>query len=558
MRSIVFLLTLAAICAAQQPAMPHHSHEDAGYKMTPMPPPKLMTGIGIPASPLKITTRSPEAQAYFSQGMALLHCFWEFEAWRAFEEAARLDPDAPMAYWGILQAIMQFPAMKDEIADATAKLRKLMDRASDHEKYYLRAYEHDPNPNQRESPPNYMEQLVEKYPDDTDAQAFLGLSLSRGYDLQDQPRPGQVGAYMVLENLLSQHPDNAAANHYLIHVLESGPHPERALQSADALARLAPASGHMVHMPGHIYYRVGDYDRARESFLAGMKVEEEYMQREHVNVIDNWNYPHNISYLIAVDAETGRYKEALQLADKLDRLPVITGRAIANPRHAITVGAATARLQSRFGHWDEVIKHPVVIGDAELAGEPARTYRDAILAYARGMQAIDKRDFATASRESDALDAMQWRLRNGHFDLKENGSPDSVLSLLDSYSLDLRGNLECAMGPFEDGMKLLEESADNARSKIGYSEPPTYGRPEQESIGYAYLRAKQFDKAREAFEKELKERPKSGHALYGIALSYEESRNTDAAKKAWADFLASWANADPDLPMIRHARGQLR
>ena len=123
----------------------------------------------------------------------------------------------------------------------------------------------------------------------------------------------------------------------------------------------------MVHMPGHIYYRVGDYERARASFLAAMKVDEDYMQREHVSVIDDWNYPHNISYLIGTDVETGRYKEALQLAAKLDELPVITARAIANPRHAITVGATTARLQIRFGHWDEVIEHPVKIGDEEAA-----------------------------------------------------------------------------------------------------------------------------------------------------------------------------------------------
>ena len=223
---------------------------------------------------------------------------------------------------------------------------------------------------------------------------------------------------MVLANILTKHPDNAAANHYLIHVLEAGPHAERALAAAEILPKLAPASGHMVHMPGHIYYRVGDYERAREAFLASMSVDEDYLRREHVAVIDDWNYPHNISYLIATDVETGRYREALRLAAKLDGLPVITGRAIANPRHAITVGATTARVQMRFGHWDEVIKHPVQIGDEALAGAPSRTYRDAVLAYARGWRAIEKKDWLTAGRESDALDALQWRLKTGDFDAK--------------------------------------------------------------------------------------------------------------------------------------------
>ncbi len=489
MRAIVIFFTIAASGLGQ-----HKGHIDAGYKMTPMPAPQLMTGVGI--STLKITTKSPEAQEYFSQGMSLLHCFWDFEA--VYKKNGR-------------QPGREFNG---------AAGRKISGRSGCTSIFRIVGY--------------------------------------RGYSLEGQPNPGQTAAHMILENLIAKHPDNAAANHYLIHVLEANPYPERALQAADVLARLAPASGHMVHMPGHIYYRVGDYERARESFLAAMKVEEDYMQREHVSVIDNWNYPHNISYLIAADVETGRYQEALRLASKLDALPVITSRAIANPRHALTVGATTARLQSRFGHWDDVIGNPVKIGDEELAGAPARSYRDAILFYARGMRAVETRDFATASRESDALDAMQWRLENGHFDLKENGSPDNVLNLLASYSLDLRGNLECAKGHFEEGMKLLEDSADNARAHISYTEPPTYGRPEQESIAYAYLRAKQFGKAREAFAKELKERPKNGHALYGIALSYEQAQNIGAAQKAYAEFLESWAHADRDLPMMQHARLWLR
>jgi tetratricopeptide (TPR) repeat protein len=554
MRLIATVFLIATLCPGQQAATAHKGHADAGYRMTPMAAPKLMTGIGT--SPLRITAKSPEAQAYFSQGMALLHCFWDFEAYRAFKEAARLDPDAPMPWWGIVQAIGQYPAMEDEKKEALEKIGKLMESASDHEKYYLRDALKDED--SKDKPSNFMERLVEKYPDDVDAQAFLGLSLSRGYDGDDQPRPGQIAAHMVLENILTKHPDSAAANHYLIHVLEAGPYPERALHAADLLAKLAPASGHMVHMPGHIYYRVGDYERARDSFLAAKKVEEAYMQREHVDVIDNWNYPHNISYLISADVEMGRYKEALQFATVLDELPVIPARAIANSRHAITVGAATARLQTRFGNWDEVIGHPVKIGDEELAGAPARTWRDAILAYARGMRAVGRKDFAAASREADALDAMQWRLKNDHFDMKENGSPDPVLNLLTSYSLDLRGNLECAAGRFEEGLKLLDESADNAHNHIGYNEPPTYGRPEQESIGYAYLRAKKYDNAREAFGKELKQMPKSGHALYGIALSYEEAGDRTAAAKAYADFLASWRSADPDLPMMQHAHFWIR
>ena len=545
----IFALASLANASAQQGAACHKGHIDAGYKMTPMPPPELMQGIG--ASSLKITTKSAEAQAYFSQGLALTHCFWDFEAYRAFKEASRLDPDAPMAYWGIVQSTDEYPAMEDERKAAIDKIKKLMDRASEHEKLYLRAQQEqaDGKPYLRE-----IEAIVENYPDDLDAQAFLGLWTPHGYDEDGKPRVGQAEARSILEKLLLLHPDNAAANHYLIHVVEAGPHPEYALHAADALAKLAPASGHMVHMPGHIYFKMGDQARARESFLAAMRVEEEYMQRENVSVVDNWNYSHNISYLIASDAEAGRYKEALELAAKLDHLPVVTARAVASPRFALKEGSTTARLQIRFGKWKDVAEHPIVLGDETLAGEPARAYRDGVRAYAAGMDAAEKTDFAGASRESDRLDALQFRLKSADLDPKENGNSNGVLNLLESYSLDLRGNIECAKGRLDAGLALLRKAADVERKKVGYAEPPAYGKPESESIGYAYLLAGQFAKARAAFEDELKVRPNSGHALYGIALSYEREGDRTRTAEAYAKFLESWKNADPDLPMAQHAR----
>ena len=129
-----------------------------------------------------------------------------------------------------------------------------------------------------------------------------------------------------------------------------------------------------------------------------------------------------------------------------------------------------------------------------------------------------------------------------------------MLNLLESYSLDLRGNIECAKGRLDAGLALLRKAADVERKKVGYAEPPAYGKPESESIGYAYLLAGQFAKARAAFEDELKVRPNSGHALYGIALSYEREGDRTRTAEAYAKFLESWKNADPDLPMAQHAR----
>ncbi len=563
---VVLVLAVAQFgvtATAKKKAGCHKGHADVGYRMTPMPPPKLMTGIG--SSSLKITSKSAAAQAYFSQGIELLHCFWDFEAYRAFKEAARLDPEAAMAWWGIAQSIGEYPAMNDEKTHALEKAQKLMERASEHERYYLRAQKLQQDKDSEDEATREMEALVDKYPDDTDAKLFFAISSASGYDSDGRPNKAALYPRFVLTDILAKQPDNAAANHYLIHVLEAGPHADDALHSADVLANLAPASGHMVHMPGHIYYKLGDHDKARAAFLNSKNVDESYMKREHVRPTDDWNYAHNLSYLIATDAEAGRYKEAFEIAAKLDALPANPFLAVGNPTHATTVGGATARLQIRFGNWQAVIDHPISLGDPKLAGAAARTYRDGMLAYARGMKAIEDKDLAAATREADTLDALQWRLKadppdadaNGDRDADDEdkeGKPGQVFNLLETASLDLRGNLLCARGEFEQGTALLKKAASKEKKDIGYSEPPTYSRPEVESLGYAYLRSKQFDKARTSFEDELKQRPNSGHALYGIARSYELAGKSTEARLAYDKFLQAWSNADPDLPMILHAR----
>jgi tetratricopeptide (TPR) repeat protein len=546
------LLLLIVPLAPAQHMTQHKGHPGAEYKMTQMSAPPLRTGLG--GTTLTMTTKSAQAQRYFVQGVELLHCFWDFEAYRAFKEAARLDPNAAMAWWGIVQSIDDYDAMGDEKKAALEKAKALLPKASAHEQYYLRAQqkEHDDD---HDGAVHEMEMLIDNYPEDVDAKLFLAISSKYGYDKKGDLLAGALYPLALVENVLAGHPDNAAANHYLIHILEGGPHADRALHAADVLGKLAPASGHMVHMPGHIYYKLGDQGRARQAFLDSMKVDEEYMQREHVGTLDDWNYAHNLSYLIASDAEAGRYREALDFAAKLDRLPANPFLAVGRPTQAITIGSTTTRLQLRFGNWQAVIDHPVLLGDPATAGPPAVAFRDGVVAYARGMLALENKQLPEAARQADALDALQWRLNADREDSDDDDDdkPDRVLKLLETASLDLRGNLACAQGNTEKGFQLLQ-LARSKEEQVGYSEPPQYGRPESESAAYAYLQAGQFDRAREAFQSELKLRPKSGHALYGIALSYEKAGKQAEARRAYDEFLLAWKDADPDLPMMQHAR----
>jgi Flp pilus assembly protein TadD len=533
-------------------------HVERGYRFTEMPPPPLMTGIGTSA--LTITTKSPEAQKYFSQGVELLHCFWEFEAYRAFKEAARLDPDAAMPWWGIVQSVDGYKAMEDVKKSALENIAATVDRASEHERFYLRALLKQQEKDGDVDFHREMEALVDKYPDDIDAALFLAMSSPYGYDGDGRPVLRALYPISIVRNILSNHPDNAAANHYLIHLLEGGPHAADALRSATLLGRLAPNSGHMVHMPGHIYYKLGDQSRARATFLTAMKVDEAYMKREHVGPMDNWNYAHNLSYLVASDAEAGRYREAAEMAAKLDALPPNPFLAAGRPLYAMGLGATTVRLQIRYGNWQAAIDHPVQTGDENAAGAPARLYRNGLLAYAKAMNAVEKKDFEAAANQSDLFDALQWRLKSDPAgkDAPDGGKPDQVFNLLETLSLDLRGNLQCSQGRIDEGLSLLRMAAEKERKDIGYAEPPTYSRPESESIGYAYLRAGQWEKARTAFQEELEQRPNSGFALYGIAMSYELAANRLEQKEAWAKFLEAWKYADPELPMMRHARAAVR
>jgi tetratricopeptide (TPR) repeat protein len=543
--------------------MSHHD-EGRGSTYRNLPPPPLMQGIGDAS--LKITTSSDAAQAYFNQGLRLLHDFWDFEAYRAFQEAARLDPHAAMAYWGEFEALQMHGLAKDDGEKALARAKSLQGEISDHERYYIRAAEHQAKSDQPAEKTAYqheMEILIDRYPDDLNAQAFLALAVLSGYDDDGHPRDGELYSQSLLRNLLAAHPDNAAANHYWIHTMEDSSRPELALHSADMLAGAAPNSGHMVHMPGHIYWRVGDYEKARESFLASLHVDESYMAAEQIRPEEDWNYAHNLAYLIAACAEAGRYQEGLQWAQKLRDMSMPEG--MTSGRFVAWAGASVARVHVRFADWKAVPQDPISLGvDPASATAAAKAYSDGLNTYAQGMAALDRGDLADGSQQADALDASLWRLEatkpkrmeaDAPADRSED-DPSEILNLLGTMSLDLRGNLKAAQGDVPGGIKLLQQAADKEKN-LGYSEPPRYFRPEQESIGYAYLKSKQWDKARDAFSEALKARPKNGHALFGMAQSYALAGDSVRATAAYRDFLAAWKHADSDLAPVKQANAWL-
>jgi tetratricopeptide (TPR) repeat protein len=569
-RRFLFLGFVALLCteaSAQNAVMSRHDHQpQTSYR--DLAPPPLMEGIGD--ANLKITTNSDAAQAYFNQGLRLLHDFWYFESYRAFKEAARLDPSAAMAYWGEFEALNTGGPVNENAQAALQKASSLADKISEHERFYIRAAEHqihEDKPDEKAAYRREMETLVDRFPDDVDAQALLALAVMSGYDTEDRPREGQLYSQSILRNILAAHPENAAANHYWIHAMEDSSRPELALHSADVLASMAPNSGHMVHMPGHIYWRVGDYEKSRQSFVDSVRVDEAYMAAQAIRPEEDWNYAHNLAYLIAACAESGRYREGLEWAMKLRDMPMPLGMTSA--RFVAWAGASVARVNIRFGDWQAVSQNPISFGtDAASASAAAKTYSDGLNTFSKGMAALDRGDLTEASKQADALDASLWRLQaakpkksdadsmDDHSNDYSEDDPSEILNLMGTMSLDLRGSLTAAQGDVAGGIKLLQQAADKEKS-LGYSEPPRYLGLEQESIGYAYLKSKQWENARDAFVEALKQRPKSGHLLYGIAQSYAMAGDAIHATAAYKDFLAAWPHADSDLPQIKQANAWL-
>src|SRR5579863_9407237 len=304
---------------AQGASMAGHDMSDMQPVLPPeqLPVPVKMTGIGNSHITIKAT---PEAQVWFDQGLNLQHDFWDYEASKAFEQGIRVDPRCAMCWWGLAQAeeARGKEARAAFVKRALEEAIKLKDEASESDRLYIeaaKAGQEDGESGSRTEQVALYRKLVSDNPHDLQARIFLAESLGDGYDDAGEPKAGTKEKIAILEGVLQDAPNDSAANHYWIHAIEPGNHPERALKSAEILASLAPTSGHMVHMPGHIYYRVGDYATAEHWFAASMEADERYMREQRVDIDNDWNYIHNLMYGIANLMEQGKLAEANALSD---------------------------------------------------------------------------------------------------------------------------------------------------------------------------------------------------------------------------------------------------
>jgi hypothetical protein len=562
---------------------------DAREALAPekLPPPQKLTGIGN--SHIRITA-TPEAQMWFDQGLNLLHDFWDYESLRAFEQSVRVDPQCAMCYWGIYNAEMFAHSNAKYYANqALTKAVSLKGHASKAEHLYIEASAaaaaaeksaKKPKGSQGSEEVLLYRKLVKNNPQDMQARIFLADALRDGYEDNGEPRAGQKQALAILQTVLKEDPDNSAANHYWIHAVEASPHPEQALHSAEILGSLAPTSGHMVHMPGHIFYRTGDYASAKKSFAASMKADEQYMQSQHVQVDDDWNYVHNLMYSIANLLEAGEFNEATALSAKLKEARGELENTLYpwSPRDAMSRLDPRLPVALRAADWASVL--PLLKSSDPSAALPNLQFlARALTQFAVGMQALEQHELSRAEEASAQVDAELWRTSNRLKD--EEGSkakedknkktadaappklqvmpdalPEPLVHNLSIMSLELRAGLLMEKKLTDDAKKLYAQAAREEKA-LGYHEPPAYVRPVGETEAAAFLAASDWTDAKAAYKDALVERPRSGYPLYGIAMASEQAGDIPSATAEYADFLSAWKSADPDLPQLIHARSYL-
>ncbi|MBI2682562.1 MAG: hypothetical protein HYX26_05000 [Acidobacteriales bacterium] len=534
---ITSLLASGLIAAAQ-----HANHGGPGG-------PQAMRFAGMGAVHHKVSTNNAEAQAYFDQGLALCYGFNHDEAGRSFEKAAELDPDLAMAYWGLAFTLgsnynmPSFPDREKAAAEAMQKALALAPKASPLEQEYIRAlskrYSKTPQADLKILAMAYsqaMRDLTVKFPDDLDAATLYAESLMnlRPWALWNKDGSSAPGTEIIvrtLESVLKRDPNHLGANHYYIHAVEASYHPERALASAERLSSLAPGAGHLVHMPAHIYSRVGDHDSAARVNVNAAAADEAYLAATHVEgIYPLMYYNHNLHFLAYANTMAGNYGEAIKAARKLEEK--VTPAVKSMPMLEMFL-PTQAFVLVRFEKWDEVLKLPKP--DASLR------YQTGIWHWAQGMAHAGLGHLAEAEKERAALAALIPKIPAEQ--IVDKSPARAILGIGDS---SLAAQLARMRKDYVTAQRRLE-MAITLQDNLNYIEPPEWFAWARESLGGVLLAAGRPQEAEAVFRKDLAMNPRNGRSLFGLMESLKAQKRNEDAELLRAQFETAWKNADVKL-----------
>jgi tetratricopeptide (TPR) repeat protein len=532
---------LCIIALYGTPALAQHQHGNVTAKANEPHP-----GLGNYHHP--ITTKNPEAQTYFNQGLTLLYGFNHDEAARYFRRAAELDPEAAMPYWGLALSIG--PNYNDTAVDenrakatyeAVQKASERAPKASAREQDYIRALaKRYPSSNAKSDwkrfhrdYSNAMRELVKKYPDDLDATTMFAESLMmlrpwQLWTLEGKPAPGTLELVAVLESVLKRHPDHPGANHFYIHAVEASPNLERAIPSANRLMTLVPGAGHLLHMPGHIFLQTGDYDLAAKTNVNAAAADKAFVQRTGATGVYPLMYwTHNIHFISYARAQQGRYDEAKQAAQEM-----VQNVRDADLQMQMLEGfhLYPLMIDLRFHRWDDILKAP--------APTPERKLHRAFWQYARAMALAGQGKLNDAAAEQKQFESLRKAVPSESQFLINNKSSD-ILALA-SATLDAR--LAWARG--EKEKSILEwRRAVKLESKIQYDEPPAWFYPVRQSLAAALLRNGRAKEAEGIFRQAIEKHPRDGRLLFGVWQSLIAQKRGNEAALVEQQFNSAWKDA---------------
>lgn len=557
----IFLVSFAgalvclAGCAAPSPAPRERAALDE--------PARQYDGFGNFTRP--VSTTSPEAQEWFNQGMQLLYGFNHDEAIRSFNEAARIDPNCAMAWWGVAYASglhINNPAMTEEKSrlawDAAQNALARMNHATPPEQALIRAvaqrYEWPVSGDRRpldEAYANAMREARGAFPSDPDIGALFAESLMNlqpwdYWTADGRPKGNAEEIVRTLESVIALHPAHPGANHFYIHAVEASRDPDRAVAAAERLGSLVPGSGHLVHMPSHIYARVGRYPDASNANVRAIDTDRAYFAVAPPPRFYRIYYMHNVHFLTFASMMEGRYEAAIGAARQIER-DVPESFLRENTHIADGYMPTSLHVLIRFGKWEDVLQEP--------RPPSYRLMSNAMWHYARGVALASlgrtdesRRELASLRKAADAMPET-WYMGN-----------NSCRSILDVAQLMLDGELSFHEGNREGAFEYLREAVA-LEDQLRYDEPPGWMHPVRHALGALLIADAKYAEAERVYRDDLLRNRENGWALTGLEQALRAQDKPAEADAVRARRMAAWPRADispvascfcqPGLPLAR-------
>ncbi|VEP12558.1 conserved hypothetical protein [Hyella patelloides LEGE 07179] len=511
----------------------------------------LFTGMG--SHHHLITTKSPQAQRYFDQGLVLAYGFNHAEAARSFRQAIKLDPDCAMCNWGLayvlgpnINAQMEDDAVPESYA-AMQQAVQLAKSSSNSEQAYINAlakrYTDRPLKDRSSLDIAYaeaMEKVTQEYSNDMDAATIYAEALmdTMPWDYwteKGEPKPETQKVLDTLESILQREPNHPGANHLYIHAVEAV-RPEQGISAADRLRSLVPGSGHLVHMPSHIYIRVGRYHDAAVTNQNAIAVDNEYITQCHAQGVYTLAYvPHNHHFLwfaATMEGNSQLATEAGQNVAKMVDTQMMREPGMGTLQHFSSVPLFT---MIRFGQWEQIL--------ATLQPEAALKYPMGIWHYARGLAYTAQDKIAEAQKESEGLELLANDPELAEVTIWDINTTQSILKVATEA---LTGEIAAKQGKYPKAIAHLRKAV-NLEDALNYDEPADWSTPVRQYLGAALLKAQRYASAEQVYKEDLAIYPDNGWSLFGLAQSLQAQAKDSEAQTIQQQFESAWQDADVRL-----------